>query len=106
MNNKPTYKTAIVFGIAALASACSIASQPSESAMSAMFKAFTEHPTHCLSLLEGRTPVQLEGKAINPAQDQLASSDVKAMHAAARDGQQRLALDRSLVFNCTAKHKN
>ena len=103
---KLTYKTSLVFGVAALASACTMANQPSDSAMSAMFKAFTEHPTHCLSLLEGRTPVQVEGKSINPVQDQLASADVKAMHAAARDGQQRLALDRSLVLNCAAKRKN
>jgi hypothetical protein len=57
-------------------------------------------------LLEGRTPVQLEGKVSNPAQDLMASTEIKAMHALALGEQQRVKIDQSLVLNCTAKLKN
>lgn len=106
MSNFHSSKIVIALGVTVFASACSIAAQPVASPVAMMFKTFTEHPTHCLSLLEGRTPVRLEGKASNPAQDLLASAEIKAMHALALGEQQRVKIDQSLVLNCTAKLKN
>lgn len=89
--------------ISALTSACTIAAQPTESLIPALYKAFTEHPTHCAALLDGRAGDLVTPKTKNLQRDDLAAADLKALQSAAVSSQQRAGIDRSLLRDCGNK---
>lgn len=103
MKLKPTTKFFLAVTIAALTSACTIAAEPTESQIPALYKAFTEHPTHCAALLNGRAGDTVASKIKGLQTDALASTDLKTLQAAAVSSQQRAGIDRSLLRDCSNK---
>lgn len=105
MKLKFTTKTMFGMAIAALTSACTMAAQPVVSTIPALYKAFTEHPTHCAALLEGRAGDLVKQKVKDLQPDEVATTDLKTLQAEAASRQQRSGLDRSLLRDCSIKQK-